>query len=286
MAEFLGNLVTRSMSGAANSAEAEILRPRLPALFEGPGRVDGMAMSIDDRGTAPGEGIGEVPWQRLNSDKDQIALVAQEMPSGFIHRTEPFPPATSQETLSHRHNKANQQNVDLSHGEWDRLDEDKENAQSEGVRRLDRDTQGNHRHIQLGQEVARDSLRPIAPFAGRQDETSIFPSEGLKADREASRTPGKGLTIRPRIDPYQGVPEKLSAVSVAPLSVEENSRPVADQYSQSAREAQVPSVHISIGRIEVRAITQPAPQPTPRPTRQQPRLGLDDYLRQRNEGKR
>ena len=47
-----------------------------------------------------------------------------------------------------------------------------------------------------------------------------------------------------------------------------------------------PSIKVTIGRIEVRAIQAAEPrriQPSPSP---QPRLSLDEYLRKRREGKR
>ena len=46
-----------------------------------------------------------------------------------------------------------------------------------------------------------------------------------------------------------------------------------------------PVIHIRIGRIDVRAVT-PAQNPVARIIPQKPRLTLDDYLRQRDEGKR
>jgi len=49
-------------------------------------------------------------------------------------------------------------------------------------------------------------------------------------------------------------------------------------------DAELPSIRVTIGRVEVRASTPPAsPTPTPRP-RYQPNLTLDQYLKQRNEG--
>jgi hypothetical protein len=45
-------------------------------------------------------------------------------------------------------------------------------------------------------------------------------------------------------------------------------------------------VHISIGRIEVRAVTPPAQPAARTPPAPRPKLSLDEYLRQRNEGKR
>jgi hypothetical protein len=99
-------------------------------------------------------------------------------------------------------------------------------------------------------------------------------------------TPAAGLTIRPRIDRYRGASENPPIVSINPSGAGKNNQPAAERYGQSTEENTAPTIHIRIGRIEVRAVTQPAPQPAPRPVRQQPKLGLDDYLRQRSEGKR
>ena len=45
-----------------------------------------------------------------------------------------------------------------------------------------------------------------------------------------------------------------------------------------------PPIHVTIGRIEVRAITPPAAPAARRPERPTPHLSLDDYLRSRNGG--
>ena len=48
-----------------------------------------------------------------------------------------------------------------------------------------------------------------------------------------------------------------------------------------------PTIQVTIGRVEVRAITPPAtPAPRTRPARPGPALSLDDYLRERNRGER
>jgi hypothetical protein len=54
---------------------------------------------------------------------------------------------------------------------------------------------------------------------------------------------------------------------------------------EESNHAEPPVVRIHIGRIDVRAITPPPPQPASKPAPAQPRLTLDDYLRQR-EGRR
>jgi hypothetical protein len=46
-----------------------------------------------------------------------------------------------------------------------------------------------------------------------------------------------------------------------------------------------PVIHVTIGRIDVRAVSTPAPLP-PRTTQRTPRLSLDEYLRSREEGPR
>jgi hypothetical protein len=61
----------------------------------------------------------------------------------------------------------------------------------------------------------------------------------------------------------------------------------ARRVAAAATSPQAPSIRVTIGRIEVRAeFSTPAPAPAPaRPARSSP-LSLDDYLKQRREGKR
>jgi hypothetical protein len=59
------------------------------------------------------------------------------------------------------------------------------------------------------------------------------------------------------------------------------SRP-AVVVEQPAR-GDAPSVRVTIGRIEVRAVTPPTPPPRPAARLRPPRLTLDDYVRRRDE---
>ena len=47
-----------------------------------------------------------------------------------------------------------------------------------------------------------------------------------------------------------------------------------------------PTIRVTIGRIDVRAVTPPPPAPRPKPIRAGPTLSLDDYTRQRKGGER
>jgi hypothetical protein len=62
--------------------------------------------------------------------------------------------------------------------------------------------------------------------------------------------------------------------------------PLASRTPEPPAVQPAPQIHVSIGRIEVRAVTPPptaAPQPKPAPT---PRMSLDDYLRSQNGDRR
>lgn len=63
------------------------------------------------------------------------------------------------------------------------------------------------------------------------------------------------------------------------------SKHLTPELTESERAAATPAIHVTIGRVEVRAI-QPPPA-TPRPARRSaPKLSLGDYLQQRSGGAR
>jgi len=51
-------------------------------------------------------------------------------------------------------------------------------------------------------------------------------------------------------------------------------------------ESAPPTIHVTIGRVEVRAVTAPAEPARPRERKAPPLRSLDQYLRERNEGRR
>ncbi len=62
------------------------------------------------------------------------------------------------------------------------------------------------------------------------------------------------------------------------------------QYSRNKLKKQsgppTPTIRVTIGRIEVRAVTAPQTPRRPAPIKAAPSLSLDDYLKQRSEGRR
>jgi hypothetical protein len=81
------------------------------------------------------------------------------------------------------------------------------------------------------------------------------------------------------VGPRGGHPVAASVPSAARVPVPPPTR------SAARREPSAPDVHISIGRVEVRAATEPVVPPR-RERRAEPLLSLDDYLRSRAGGDR
>ena len=117
--------------------------------------------------------------------------------------------------------------------------------------------------------------RPISASGGDALVPPIAPSTTESAEAKAEAPPALG-SLTPVITPaFSPVP----AVSPAPSRSERaaTSRPPRNDAS-SSRE-----IHITIGRIEVRAV-HPPPEPLPqqRPAPASPKISLEEYLKQRN----
>jgi len=128
-------------------------------------------------------------------------------------------------------------------------------------------------------QMASQSRRPVAE---QPTLTQAAPAEGT-AD-----APLRDITHRPREAPLE------PAISPAEPSGIPKPRPLVLE-AVIARPREAPhaepkatrTIHVTIGRIEVRAVMPPAPPaPRPRPTQPVPLLSLEDYLKQRNEGRR
>jgi hypothetical protein len=140
-----------------------------------------------------------------------------------------------------------------------------------------------------------DTLPPV--LSATPNETSLVstpPSDARRASPEAigslsesqAATNPLSFMARPRLA------SPLKSYQTSPVTPAVR-RPVAPRSGRAGNPEAVrspssstPDVHVSIGRVEVRALfpeppTRRAPPPRPRPT-----VSLDDYLNQRNRGKR
>ncbi len=125
-------------------------------------------------------------------------------------------------------------------------------------------------------------LRPLRPpplqpvsQAGQlpAEDPSLAPDPAAK--RSPRLLPARPEAILPSTPPAQAIHPK--ALPAAPLQeATRTSQPPAGRAPAPAP----PAIHVTIGRIEVRATT-PTRQTAPAPMRQ-PTLSLDDYLKQRN----
>ncbi|HEY0737935.1 MAG TPA: hypothetical protein VGD69_23660 [Herpetosiphonaceae bacterium] len=101
--------------------------------------------------------------------------------------------------------------------------------------------------------------------------TSSVPIADERQAQSVERRAASTQTERPALVPREPLLPLLPPTSRAP-------EPSGPQPA--------PQIHVSIGRIEVRAVTpQPAEQPKPRPA-PTPRMSLDDYLRSQNGDRR
>lgn len=116
-------------------------------------------------------------------------------------------------------------------------------------------------------ESGRSVFRPIETLVAPPSDDGGVPGSEATLDRSA--TPDAPRPVAPRTD--------------RPRS---NSQPERGSREPSAAPApELPTIRVSIGRIEVRAIAPPVQRPAPA-RRPGPALALDDYLKQRSGGQR
>lgn len=78
----------------------------------------------------------------------------------------------------------------------------------------------------------------------------------------------------------------LSKSSIAKTHHQSSLREFREEIAFSEPSSPPTTIRVTIGRVEVRAIMPPAPPTRAKPALPGPALSLEDYLKQRNEGKR
>ena len=107
-----------------------------------------------------------------------------------------------------------------------------------------------------------------------QETESVRPPQPLKAEVKKLTPPKEHASVRRIVEP------KASLRPEAPRNIRAASRA---EPKQAPKEAQQPVIHVTIGRVEVRATSPAAKSRAAQPVG--PRLSLDDYLRSRGERK-
>jgi hypothetical protein len=125
-----------------------------------------------------------------------------------------------------------------------------------------------------------DASRP-PPSAGAFDRSGNWPA--VPAFRRAGvRPPSDAGQSQALAVPVEAEP-RLSSLH----PVEAPRPPLHDRVIESLSPPEAQAIRVTIGRIEVRAVQFPPPPPARvRPALPGPTLSLQDYLKQRNEGKR
>jgi len=120
----------------------------------------------------------------------------------------------------------------------------------------------------------RDNLMPeqqplLVPAVQQQEISVLQQTEPLFTDERSGNSGARRLQLPVSLPQSQRV-----------TTSERSSAPTTEATSSA------PTIHVIIGRIDVRAVTPPAPASRPKPIRAGPTLSLDDYTRQRKGGGR
>ncbi len=126
-------------------------------------------------------------------------------------------------------------------------------------------------------------------FAGKEQQL-LVPKKKKAHEMTESRLGPKETTVE-RIR-FQLIEEKTKQADVTShrtSMIYPKDQPYQFQNSKKQQEksaSEAPTIRVTIGRIEVRAVTTPQPSRRPVPKKTAPSLSLDDYLKQRSEGRR
>ncbi len=307
MSDFFGNLAARSLQ--PDPTGAPVLQPRLPSLFEPPtgaepGGVPGFEPSAERTVSAqaphPDNEPDLQPDPQLRAQRSTI-LPDEPIPTRrhISEREPPAPPESSRpEPLAVPPDLPDEPTPTRRHISERKPPAPPESSPPEPLAvPPERTIQTRFEREVVVREQSPATEPGMPPQPGDQDskrEPASSPGEEPSGSpsRRAQRMEELALdenpverTIRPRV---ALVPLQLSAPKdlSAPASI-----PQVLRQAESAPQAESPqdaTVRIHIGRIEVRAVSAPQPVQAARvaPPPHGPKLTLDDYLRQRNEGKR
>lgn len=145
------------------------------------------------------------------------------------------------------------------------------------------------RVVLVEREIERPAERPAAP-SRRRDDYGIPPSTLLVVERQRESdtrdadeprgvaSPDETTTLLAPADSARGRDEEMFSTTRSEARRNAN----APQQSPAARPTSGPDIHVTIGRVEVRAAAPPSTKPARRNAPQP--MTLDEYLRRRASG--
>jgi hypothetical protein len=271
MSDIFTNLVLRN-GGMSSPA---ILQPRLPSLFESSSSVDGLPETISAQAqTGSFSASTETPYHQINLSPTEHASISPNVKS--VQETSAISTPLGQPPVEHLKEGQSLNPVRASMDPLSALKQ-QENAPS------------NLFHSSTGNTLDDNTLldmdrRRVETVMSREEQTV-----GRKYPKDDQQPSTKSLerVVHPRVesltqlqkDARQSEHQKL----VVKSSLERPSNVILPR--ENAMGIEPPVVQIHIGRIEVRAIMPQPAQPVAKAAPVQPRMTLDDYLRQR-EGSR
>lgn len=310
MSDYLDRLIARSL------ALAEVVQPKVGSLFEPPSLVAGVQPS--DQGPDSGR------WDEGAMGKEtefNITTRDRTPPRSLTGRVVESPPSDEGITpLPDQTNRPADIVPKISGEQSDRLRpiqaaEGSTEARADAVLSHwpeEWPTQFDLLDKAVGQadeavgaragDAAKPELVPLA--AVRNDATRTTPRGGIEQQNRPTAVQSMQQTsVRQHgpgahPEPTPGPGHKLVAAAKLESSVSRMSfarSPVAQHHLTSAAAGpgdsvttpeSKPTIRISIGRIEVRATTPPAPMPRAKTVQPAPTLSLDEYLKQRRPGQR
>jgi hypothetical protein len=138
-------------------------------------------------------------------------------------------------------------------------------------------------------EATRGTPRPFRTLVEDENADGTVLVPVLSSGNGASPDVGRATLPEPEASPDHSTPDvSLSvaprAISLRRLAGYPERGPLEKDLRMTAPEPPAPTIQVSIGRIEVRAITPPPASPVQRArsARPGPELSLDEYLKQRN----
>jgi hypothetical protein len=135
-------------------------------------------------------------------------------------------------------------------------------------------------------------LVPLPRRGGQKDDSASIDLETdaefqLSPDLQAHELPKPQTLIRPAKPPTRRQRVSSSSQSNKLLEAQEEAGLKTDPTT-TGNEAEMPgepTIHVTIGRVEVRLVQPPATKPPPARTATPPALSLDEYLKKRSEGR-